>query len=211
MIKEGAAVIDVGINRVQDPVTGKHRLVGDVDFEGKPELWMCYVSILQRDRARSFGAFSLGLKVWIRKANKLFLGGNLDVSLLGCKLKPQCQVNYWIIYVCDVLSLQVWGRRLASSLLSLEEWDPWLWPCWWRTPSRQPRMFCCIPQRGSEWPLHPKGQHKMQQQHIPVQRSNFFIFFPWSNLTRSPQQPLHTDWKSDGFMALLLLTFINSP
>lgn len=38
MIKEGAAVIDVGINRVQDPVTGKNRLVGDVDFEGEPEL-----------------------------------------------------------------------------------------------------------------------------------------------------------------------------
>ncbi|XP_061119749.1 bifunctional methylenetetrahydrofolate dehydrogenase/cyclohydrolase, mitochondrial-like [Conger conger] len=34
MIKEGAAVIDVGINRVQDPVTGRDRLVGDVDFEG---------------------------------------------------------------------------------------------------------------------------------------------------------------------------------
>ncbi|XP_066570326.1 bifunctional methylenetetrahydrofolate dehydrogenase/cyclohydrolase, mitochondrial [Amia ocellicauda] len=34
MIKEGAAVIDVGINRVQDPVTGKAKLVGDVDFEG---------------------------------------------------------------------------------------------------------------------------------------------------------------------------------
>ncbi|KAJ3603993.1 hypothetical protein NHX12_028734 [Muraenolepis orangiensis] len=34
MIKEGAAVIDVGINRVLDPRTGKSRLVGDVDFEG---------------------------------------------------------------------------------------------------------------------------------------------------------------------------------
>ncbi|XP_056670692.1 bifunctional methylenetetrahydrofolate dehydrogenase/cyclohydrolase, mitochondrial [Monodelphis domestica] len=34
MIKEGAAVIDVGINRVRDPVTAKPRLVGDVDFEG---------------------------------------------------------------------------------------------------------------------------------------------------------------------------------
>ncbi|NWX77523.1 MTDC protein, partial [Alca torda] len=32
MIKEGAAVIDVGITRVQDPVTAKSRLVGDVDF-----------------------------------------------------------------------------------------------------------------------------------------------------------------------------------
>lgn len=35
MIKEGAAVIDVGITRVQDPITAKSRLVGDVDFEGK--------------------------------------------------------------------------------------------------------------------------------------------------------------------------------
>ncbi|KAJ7305307.1 hypothetical protein JRQ81_011226 [Phrynocephalus forsythii] len=34
MIKEGAAVIDVGINRVQDPVTAKPKLIGDVDFEG---------------------------------------------------------------------------------------------------------------------------------------------------------------------------------
>ncbi|XP_075592934.1 bifunctional methylenetetrahydrofolate dehydrogenase/cyclohydrolase, mitochondrial [Balearica regulorum gibbericeps] len=34
MIKEGAAVIDVGITRVQDPVTAKSKLVGDVDFEG---------------------------------------------------------------------------------------------------------------------------------------------------------------------------------
>lgn len=34
MIKEGAAVIDVGINYVRDPVTGKTKLVGDVDFEG---------------------------------------------------------------------------------------------------------------------------------------------------------------------------------
>lgn len=35
MIKEGAAVIDVGINRIQDPVTAKPKLVGDVDFEGR--------------------------------------------------------------------------------------------------------------------------------------------------------------------------------
>ncbi|KAM4576998.1 putative bifunctional methylenetetrahydrofolate dehydrogenase/cyclohydrolase 2 isoform 2-T2 [Odontesthes bonariensis] len=37
MVKEGAAVIDVGINRIQDPKTGKVRLVGDVDFEGVKE------------------------------------------------------------------------------------------------------------------------------------------------------------------------------
>lgn len=34
-MKEGAAVIDVGINRIKDPNTGKLRLIGDVDFEGK--------------------------------------------------------------------------------------------------------------------------------------------------------------------------------
>ncbi|XP_041854377.1 probable bifunctional methylenetetrahydrofolate dehydrogenase/cyclohydrolase 2 isoform X2 [Melanotaenia boesemani] len=37
MVKEGAAVIDVGINRTQDPKTGKIRLIGDVDFEGVKE------------------------------------------------------------------------------------------------------------------------------------------------------------------------------
>lgn len=35
MVKEGAAVIDVGINRIQDPKTGKVRLIGDVDFDGE--------------------------------------------------------------------------------------------------------------------------------------------------------------------------------
>lgn len=35
MVKEGAAVIDVGINRIQDPKTGKIRLIGDVDFDGE--------------------------------------------------------------------------------------------------------------------------------------------------------------------------------
>ncbi|XP_064507390.1 bifunctional methylenetetrahydrofolate dehydrogenase/cyclohydrolase 2, mitochondrial isoform X1 [Pseudopipra pipra] len=33
MVKEGAAVIDVGINHIHDPLTGKTKLVGDVDFE----------------------------------------------------------------------------------------------------------------------------------------------------------------------------------
>ncbi|MBE9077478.1 bifunctional methylenetetrahydrofolate dehydrogenase/methenyltetrahydrofolate cyclohydrolase FolD [Romeria aff. gracilis LEGE 07310] len=32
-VKPGAAVVDVGINRIADPVTGLERLVGDVDFE----------------------------------------------------------------------------------------------------------------------------------------------------------------------------------
>jgi methylenetetrahydrofolate dehydrogenase (NADP+) / methenyltetrahydrofolate cyclohydrolase len=33
MVKPGAVVIDVGIDRIADPTTGKSRLVGDVDFE----------------------------------------------------------------------------------------------------------------------------------------------------------------------------------
>uniref|UniRef100_A0A8D0GUG8 methenyltetrahydrofolate cyclohydrolase n=1 Tax=Sphenodon punctatus TaxID=8508 RepID=A0A8D0GUG8_SPHPU len=33
MVKEGAAVIDVGINHIHDPLTGKTKLVGDVDFD----------------------------------------------------------------------------------------------------------------------------------------------------------------------------------
>ncbi|CAN7993318.1 unnamed protein product [Ixodes hexagonus] len=34
MVKHGACVIDVGITRIHDSVTGKTKLVGDVDFEG---------------------------------------------------------------------------------------------------------------------------------------------------------------------------------
>lgn len=33
MVKPGATIIDVGITRVTDEVTGKTKLVGDVDFE----------------------------------------------------------------------------------------------------------------------------------------------------------------------------------
>lgn len=39
MVKEGATVIDVGINRVEDPEHSRgYRLVGDVDFEGVKEV-----------------------------------------------------------------------------------------------------------------------------------------------------------------------------
>lgn len=34
MVKKGATIIDVGVTRVQDEVTGKSKLVGDVDYEG---------------------------------------------------------------------------------------------------------------------------------------------------------------------------------
>ena len=33
MVKEGAVVIDVGVNFIPDPATGKNKQVGDVDFE----------------------------------------------------------------------------------------------------------------------------------------------------------------------------------
>ncbi|HYO47832.1 MAG TPA: bifunctional methylenetetrahydrofolate dehydrogenase/methenyltetrahydrofolate cyclohydrolase FolD [Gemmatimonadota bacterium] len=38
MVKPGAAVIDVGINRVPDPGGDRGRMVGDVDFEGVSEV-----------------------------------------------------------------------------------------------------------------------------------------------------------------------------
>lgn len=38
MVKHGAIVIDVGINRIDDPTTGKSRLVGDVDFDNVKDL-----------------------------------------------------------------------------------------------------------------------------------------------------------------------------
>ena len=37
MVKEGAVVIDVGVNAVKDPETGKTKLVGDVDFDAVKE------------------------------------------------------------------------------------------------------------------------------------------------------------------------------
>nr|XP_045624056.1 bifunctional methylenetetrahydrofolate dehydrogenase/cyclohydrolase, mitochondrial-like isoform X1 [Procambarus clarkii] len=37
MIKPGCAILDVGINRITDPITGKPKLVGDCDFESCAE------------------------------------------------------------------------------------------------------------------------------------------------------------------------------
>ncbi len=39
MVRPGAVVIDVGVNRVEDPSAAKgYRLVGDVDFEAVAEV-----------------------------------------------------------------------------------------------------------------------------------------------------------------------------
>jgi methylenetetrahydrofolate dehydrogenase (NADP+) / methenyltetrahydrofolate cyclohydrolase len=38
MVKPGAVVIDVGINRLTDETTGKSRLVGDVQFEALQDI-----------------------------------------------------------------------------------------------------------------------------------------------------------------------------
>ena len=35
MIKPGCAIIDVGINRIKDPTTGKNKIVGDCHFDSK--------------------------------------------------------------------------------------------------------------------------------------------------------------------------------
>lgn len=43
MVKPGACVIDVGITRVLDEVSGKPRLIGDVDFEGKVDFFFFIV------------------------------------------------------------------------------------------------------------------------------------------------------------------------
>lgn len=46
MIKEGATIIDVGINRIKDEETGKTKIVGDVDFNGM--LRLCIQNIQQQ-------------------------------------------------------------------------------------------------------------------------------------------------------------------
>ena len=38
MGEKGATVIDVGINRIEDAITGKAKLVGDVDYAGVSEV-----------------------------------------------------------------------------------------------------------------------------------------------------------------------------
>jgi methylenetetrahydrofolate dehydrogenase (NADP+)/methenyltetrahydrofolate cyclohydrolase len=37
MVREGTVVMDVGVNQIKDPATGKSRLVGDVDFDAVKE------------------------------------------------------------------------------------------------------------------------------------------------------------------------------
>ncbi len=37
MVKDGTIVVDVGVHQIQEPATGKFRLVGDVDFEAVKE------------------------------------------------------------------------------------------------------------------------------------------------------------------------------
>ena len=50
MLKPGCAIIDVGINRVKNPKTGKNMLVGDCDFESKsqnPDAVVCPADYFQ--------------------------------------------------------------------------------------------------------------------------------------------------------------------
>lgn len=62
MVKEGAAVIDVGINHIHDPLTGKTTLVGDVDFEGQWDTLYAKLS----DKRVEVG----GIRSWIARVSK---------------------------------------------------------------------------------------------------------------------------------------------
>lgn len=137
--------------------------------------------------------------MWILKVR---LDGEHDV--FPSSLVSHVSLRSYLFYV------QAWGRRRASSPLYLEVWDPWLWQCSWRTLSKQPRTFCCIPQKGSAWRLHPNGPTKTQQWHIPAFPPPYqyiyiyFSFFYSEQPDELPQVPLHTDLKDDSFKALSL-------
>jgi len=47
MVKEGVAVIDIGITEVIDSRTGRRKLVGDVDFEGVYSYWLPIVTVYE--------------------------------------------------------------------------------------------------------------------------------------------------------------------
>lgn len=108
---------------------------------------------------------------------------------------------------------QVWDRRRDSSPQCQEALARWLWRCWWKTLSKQPRMSSCVPHRGSAWLLRPNWikTTSQQQWHIPPTSplSTFptlpllFIYFFY--LEQPAMLPLHMDWKDDSLMDLFLL------
>ncbi|XP_064306816.1 bifunctional methylenetetrahydrofolate dehydrogenase/cyclohydrolase 2, mitochondrial isoform X2 [Phalacrocorax carbo] len=61
MVKEGAAVIDVGINHIHDPLTGKTKLVGDVDFEVSIYLHYTAMGALSEESAVTVSSLSTDL------------------------------------------------------------------------------------------------------------------------------------------------------
>ncbi|KAM6072022.1 uncharacterized protein LJ206_010307 isoform 3-T3 [Theristicus caerulescens] len=61
MVKEGAAVIDVGINHIHDPLTGKTKLVGDVDFEVSIYLHYTAMGALSEESAITVSSLSTDL------------------------------------------------------------------------------------------------------------------------------------------------------
>lgn len=58
MVKPGACIIDVGITRIIDKVTGKSKLVGDVDFDGEFTLKHFPIAC-KNDTLLSYGVFTL--------------------------------------------------------------------------------------------------------------------------------------------------------
>lgn len=62
MVKEGACIIDVGINRIFNENTGKYELVGDVDYEGNFLLNILIGSFIKSFCAELFDVWGVASK-----------------------------------------------------------------------------------------------------------------------------------------------------
>lgn len=82
MIKPGCAIIDVGINRIQDPSTGKSRLVGDCDFESKLSR-LVHISSCHSLFYYFLISMAFGLYSFLDKREKLSSGGYCDLTVFG--------------------------------------------------------------------------------------------------------------------------------
>lgn len=94
------------------------------------------------------------------------------------------------------VSSQVWGRKQASLPRYLEVLDPWPWPCWWRTLSKQLRTFCCIPRRGFSWQLRPNDLERDPATVTHSTPTNITIPLDFY-LKQHEELPLHMDWEGD--------------
>lgn len=153
MVREGAAVIDVGINYVQDPTTGKTKLVGDVDFEGKN------TSLLISEGNTSFPTFIL-VYFWEFHTNTVFTQFPPFSPPPALSVFPHSLSSFWshfydyYCYTCihtQICICTTYQARLVVLLmyicLGLVTWD---WIIWrevvpvedWFSLSEQPFVYC---------------------------------------------------------------------